>query len=267
MKTKKSLHKLEYFLPMKNFKNLLFLRKLYWSIYQKFQIYAFKIIPSAKVLLYHKVGKLKNDQDKLAVSPDNFLKQILYLKKKYKIIDLNELGKKINLKRIDRNSMLITFDDGYFDNYKCVYSLIKRLNVPITIFVSNFADSKQKNILINNSNFIREMNKSGLVTIAAHTYSHQRLSLITAKEQKIDIQKNKNYLENILKKKIEYFAYPFGQKNDYTKVTMEILKRLNFKLSFTAFPGIITGHSNRYELPRYIVKNWCLEVFKEKTGL
>lgn len=84
-----------------------------------------------RVLLYHRVFNLQNDIWRLAVSPEEFERQIVYLKKHYDIVPLDEL----EFGGHD-NQIAITFDDGYIDNYIYALPIIEKYQVPVTIFVA-----------------------------------------------------------------------------------------------------------------------------------
>ncbi len=91
---------------------------------------------SCLVLIYHRVLDLKNDPQLLCVTPENFEKQIIWLKENFKIISLSELVKKIKEKKLDDKYIAITFDDGYFDNLYYAKPILEKHKVPATIFVS-----------------------------------------------------------------------------------------------------------------------------------
>jgi len=72
----------------------------------------------AVVLLYHRVTLLNNDPQQLAVSPDNFYEQIGFLKKNCCLLKIEEFSDfLLSGKKLPPKSVVITFDDGYLDNY------------------------------------------------------------------------------------------------------------------------------------------------------
>lgn len=81
-------------------------------------------------LLYHRVANLESDIWKLAVTPENFEFQIKYLKENYNIIRFEE-----DWPEEAENTVAITFDDGYLDNYRCALPILEKYEVPATIFV------------------------------------------------------------------------------------------------------------------------------------
>ena len=70
----------------------------------------------AIILAYHRIADLKKDTRLLAVTPQKFEEQIIYLKSIFNIISLQELVRDLKNKKIKKKSLVITFDDGYADN-------------------------------------------------------------------------------------------------------------------------------------------------------
>lgn len=66
----------------------------------------------------------------------NFEKQIVHLVKNYRVISLDEIVKRIKIKRSLRHSVAITFDDGFRDNYEIAYPILRKYDVPATIFLT-----------------------------------------------------------------------------------------------------------------------------------
>ncbi len=78
-----------------------------------------------RVLAYHKVNDM-----------ENFERQIIFLKKKYNIISIENLDKIINEGfEFANNSLLITFDDGDLSNYNNAFPILKKHQIPATLFV------------------------------------------------------------------------------------------------------------------------------------
>ena len=74
-----------------------------------------------------------------------FRAQLLYLKRRYNIISLHHFVECCkNHKKLPKNSLIITIDDGYLSNYKLAYPLLNRLNIPATIFVTTDFIQQQK---------------------------------------------------------------------------------------------------------------------------
>ena len=92
------------------------------------------------VFMYHSVGVPNNNWkwNYLTTPYKDFEKELIYLKKKgFNTIDLNELYDYIhNDVAVPENSIVLTFDDGYVDNYIFAYPLLKKYGFKGTIFVN-----------------------------------------------------------------------------------------------------------------------------------
>lgn len=87
--------------------------------------------PPVVVLAYHRVTTLHSDPEMLAVTPDNFRAQMLYLKKTFPIVRFDE-----NWGKTPKPAVAITFDDGYADNALEALPILEELGIPATFFVS-----------------------------------------------------------------------------------------------------------------------------------
>jgi peptidoglycan/xylan/chitin deacetylase (PgdA/CDA1 family) len=84
------------------------------------------------VLLYHRVADLKQDPQQLAVSENNFRDHLQLIKKSYQILNLGE-----DWSCSAEPSVVITFDDGYADNFLNALPILEEYEVPATFFVSS----------------------------------------------------------------------------------------------------------------------------------
>lgn len=82
------------------------------------------------VLLYHRVENLETSYS-IIVSERNFEDQLKYICSNYKVLRCDE-----DWSGVDRKSVALTFDDGYVDFYTKTYPLLKKHNVPATVFIS-----------------------------------------------------------------------------------------------------------------------------------
>ena len=100
-----------------------------------------------------------------------------------------------------------------------------------------------------------KMSKSKSAVIGAHTLHHVPLSLINYNEQLKEIKDSKDLLESRLQLPVKYFSYPYGAKKDYNTDSVNICKGLGFTLSFSNFPGYIGRKTDKFQLPRILIRN------------
>lgn len=196
------------------------------------------------IMTYHNVESITPPRQNW-VSPERFEWQMAYLKKHhYKVIPLNELVDAIiNQKLISYKSVVITFDDGYENNYTHAFPILKKYGFPATIFlVSDFIN--QPGYLT--ANQIKEMMVSG-ITFAAHSRTHPYLPGISREQQVEEIAGSKKILEEKLGISIFFFAYPHGGFSDDIK---QIVKQAGYKAAFTTNRGRDRYNKDVYELKR-----------------
>jgi peptidoglycan/xylan/chitin deacetylase (PgdA/CDA1 family) len=87
--------------------------------------------------MYHRITDLEIDPWNLAISAKNFDEQLTILKSFYKIISLEELIENKKNNKIKKKSIVITFDDGYKDNYTTAYPILDKHQIPATFFINS----------------------------------------------------------------------------------------------------------------------------------
>jgi len=211
------------------------------------------------VLMYHRVNDVLEPSD-LVVPVAKFRQQMKYLKENCK-------------------NVVITFDDGYRDNYLNAYPILKELGLSATIFLTTgmigtdkkrprYKDMAAPDML--SWEEVREMAQNG-ITFGAHTVSHPHLAQLDYSQQKKEIEESLRQLE--LKRprapgsqskdsagvlgnmgtgepkgcQTSMFCYPYG---DYNGDTLKILKELGVEKAYTIKPGINNGKVASLELRR-----------------
>jgi peptidoglycan/xylan/chitin deacetylase (PgdA/CDA1 family) len=85
--------------------------------------------------MYHRVN-LQQDVFGLSITPSFFDQQLKFLTSRFKLIKLEEAVSLISMKDFTGNYVVLTFDDGYYDNYVYAFPILKKYNSPATIFVT-----------------------------------------------------------------------------------------------------------------------------------
>jgi len=111
---------------------------------------------------------------------------------------------------------------------------------------------------------IRELADGGLVEVGAHTVTHPILSSITADVQRDEIRNSKMALEEILEKPVLSFAYPYGQRGDYTGTTVDLVREQGLASACSNFTGVVQPGVDRFQLPRFVVRDWDGDEFERR---
>lgn len=118
-----------------------------------------------------------------------------------------------------------------------------------------------KNFYLSEKNIL-EMHKEGMI-IGGHSFSHKLLKNLSLKEQKIEIEKNLKHLNKLIKKKLDYFAYPYGGKLSYNTNTIKILKQNKVKYIFDTGNKAISKKTNFNFIPRINCNKFsCGKIYK-----
>jgi len=88
------------------------------------------------ILLYHRVSPEKDGWSHESLSPESFEIQMEYLSRNYKILSLDGLVDFVKSRKPPQEkAVVITFDDGYEDNYLYAYPILRKYHIPATIFL------------------------------------------------------------------------------------------------------------------------------------
>lgn len=220
-----------------------------------FEVYNGKI----PILMYHSVSYEKGNI--LRVSKENFRVQMKYLKdNNYTTLTIDELYSYMQTGRLlPKKPIVITFDDGYKDNYTNAYPILKEFGLKATVFIITSTIDVEKDFLTSNEIKIMDSNN---IRIESHTVAHEKLDKTSYKDSIKTLTTSKVKLEKILNRKINYIAYPYGV---YNENTIKAVKESGYKLAFSTEFGFIDKNNNIYSLGRIFVNsNFTLEQFKAK---
>jgi peptidoglycan/xylan/chitin deacetylase (PgdA/CDA1 family) len=199
------------------------------------------------ILMYHHISE---NNGGLNVSPQNFKKQMEFLHRGgYKVISLKELSHGIKADRgFNFKTVVITFDDGYRDNFVYAYPILKKYGFPATIFlVSSYVG--QDDFLTWDQ--IRQMKDDG-ISFGAHTRTHKYLPSLKGKPLIEEVVNCKRQIEANLGERVEFFSYPTGGFNDEVK---DVLRDAGFTAACTINRGRDRFNRDLFELKRIKVKN------------
>lgn len=206
------------------------------------------------ILTYHNFGPKFS---KTVIRPQDFERQLKYLRDNhYRVISVSTLYKHMQEGLpIPRRAVVITIDDGFRSTYKIAFPLLKKYNMPATVFIySDFIDNgglKTKQLV--------KMRESGLIAIHSHSKTHRNFNRQNKNESleefyahlKQEVYEPKEKLSRILSPQQEqYFAYPYGEVNP--KV-IEYLSQSNHKLGLTVSSASVSSYSSPFTLSRYQV--------------
>ncbi len=108
---------------------------------------------------------------------------------------------------------------------------------------------------------LKTLSQKPLLSIGSHTVTHPSLKWLSLEEQEYEILESKKSIERITGQEVNLFAYPFGSKDDYTKDTINLLKKAGFEKAVTTQHNGIGSQTDCFEIPRYCVRNYDADGF------
>ena len=103
-----------------------------------------------------------------------------------------------------------------------------------------------------------------LVDVGAHTAHHPVLSSLTPSAQQEEILQGKHQLEGILGRPVVSFSYPYGGRQHYTAETVKLVRQSGFSCACSNFPAVVQRGTDRYQLPRFLVRDWDGDEFARR---
>lgn len=197
------------------------------------------------VLMYHSIDYHDKDS-KLSVRPEDFARQMEFLyRKRYNVVGLDKIVKYAQKKeQIPPKTLAITFDDGYYNNYKSAYHVLKQYNIPATLFIIIDRIGKPGYL---GWKEIKEMSDSRIITIGSHTMSHPFLTSLGPKELRRELAESKMILEKGLGRRVDFLCYPMGRFNPEIE---SMAREVGYKCAVTTDPGPNTPNDDIYAIKR-----------------
>jgi peptidoglycan/xylan/chitin deacetylase (PgdA/CDA1 family) len=233
-------------------------------------IAAFHELP---VLMYHRVVEQAPDHSKynIYVTRANLEKQLQFLKVRgFETLTFEDLM----TRRVPERPVILTFDDGYEDNYHGLFPLLRKYGMKAVVYLlgnrkhqNNFWDIPQgePEAPLLKERQILEMAQSGLVEFGAHSMNHARLTDLKPEEARKEVVGAKKSIEGLLQKPVVSFAYPYGIYDEETKkITAEAGYTFGIAVGgrFTRFGDDLMEIRRVHMFPH----SSLLDLFKKTTG-
>jgi peptidoglycan/xylan/chitin deacetylase (PgdA/CDA1 family) len=215
---------------------------LSWTVFA-FTVRDKYVIP---ILMYHSVMKPESNSELNLVSPQAFDHQMAFLKNNgYQVLTLSDLVEGMHKARMfRRKTVVITFDDGYADNYTNAFPILKKYNFPATVFViSDFVGTEG----FMTWDQLKEMDNAGF-KVGSHTRRHAYLP--SFKDDAIledEISNSRKIIEKNLGGPIEFFSYPSGGFSDHI---ISLVKKAGYQGACTTNRGYDRFNLDMYQLNR-----------------
>ncbi len=218
------------------------------------------------ILCYHNLNPTVPGS--MSLTPQKFESQIQWLKDNgFQVISLKEAVQYLEGKRdsIPAKPVVITADDGWESVYVYMYPIIKKYQIPVTLFIYPGTISDGKHAMTWQQ--LTELQNTGLFDIQSHTYWHPNFKQMRKKLSPDaydkftdnELVKSKKVLEEKMNKKIDYLAWPFGI---YDKFLEAKAADAGYEMAFTIDARKANKSDRAMAEPRYmIIDDYSLKGF------
>jgi peptidoglycan/xylan/chitin deacetylase (PgdA/CDA1 family) len=181
-------------------------------------------------------------------TPPDFAQQLQYLvDNNYTTISMAQAYAGLNGGPLPTKPVVITFDDGY-ENQMQAFALLMQFHMKATFYIINggpaslwcIGAGRQYHLSIQPPggcgdayltwDQVKELDKSGLITIGGHTIDHENLASLTPAQQEYEIDASKAGIEKEIGHTIYDFAYPYGAYDDET---VDLVKQAGYRTAVT----------------------------------
>lgn len=193
------------------------------------------------VLMYHHIDDMNFSDRYYYVKTSSFFNQMKYLYESgYTLLTFDNIEDYEKYK----NPIVITFDDGYEDNYLNAYPILKHFNLKATIFlIAQFID---KPTYLKTDN-IKEMRD--VISFQSHTNCHPNLKTIDKDSVEKECFESRQIIENFTSEKVVAIAYPYGM---YNPEIVDTVKKY-YSYGITGDNGYFKLIDDRYKIKRVAV--------------
>jgi peptidoglycan/xylan/chitin deacetylase (PgdA/CDA1 family) len=230
------------------------------------------------VLMYHHVAPYPGDM--VTVTPGTFEGQMRHLAESgYAALSLDELLSAIRREWTPpKKAAVITFDDGWLDNWVHAFPVLRKYRLRASVFVvtgwvqrasagssvagpytfpphreaRRMAERGETRGVVLDWEHIEEMQASGFVDFYSHTVHHARCDRIAPEASAEELRESKRTLEERLGRPCPYLCWPFGK---YSTEAVALAQEAGYRAIFTTRHDVAGPGTDPFDIPRIVVKD------------
>ncbi len=214
-----------------------------------------------RVLMYHRFRT--SPYDPFSVDVEVFERQMAWLAEHNLAISLEEFDAFLaGQRRLSRDVVLVTVDDGFRDLWQEAVPILKRYKIPAVAFITSSDvatsyDDGRDNGVAGEQRLCWEdvchLPECG-VTVGSHARDHVSFGTLSRNQVFFQADQSRRDIETHLQMPVLAFAYPYGTRADYNAMTEEVLDNAGYAYVFTAQHGVVAPGTEPDRLPRIKVE-------------
>lgn len=210
---------------------------------------------------------------RMGVSTETFLRQVHFLQRHYRIVSLSEAVGLLRSGVVRVPTVVLTFDDGYVDNFVTLRAVAEEAEVPVALFLSVEPVETNKEFQHDLHQGIKgalpltwdQIRYWGLrgAEFGSHTRTHFDCGATDPSRLRSEIVGSRVDIEVRTGKPVPYFAFPFGK---YENISLHALKMAGDTYSYFASSFGGENHANQTTTQQHLFRKnlytslWELEL-------
>ncbi|MES9722942.1 polysaccharide deacetylase family protein [Bacillus safensis] len=180
------------------------------------------------ILMYHSISS----GNSLRVPKSEFAAHMKWLKDNdYVTLSPEEVYRVFTTNSMpSKKSVLITFDDGYTDNYTKAFPILKQYEMKATIFMIEQSIGRPNHLT---DEQMDEMMAHG-ISIESHTIHHLELNRLSKQQQEEELKGSKTFFDQRFSQRTRMVSYPVGR---YNEETLKLAKEAGYQMAVTTELG------------------------------
>lgn len=218
----------------------------------------------AMIIAFHRIDD-RYVGNPISYPVDGFQRFCLFFKKHFDVVTLDELLDDLEQGRSIRGKLVITFDDGYRDNFTTAAPILSELDLPATFFITTgFIGTDRVPWWDQEAGIASEWMTWEEVTrlsemgfsIGAHTVNHVDLGVVQGEEARREIEDSRAHLEDRLGRPVDLFAFPYGRAHQLSDDNRAMIEELGFRCAPACEGGRVEPGDDPYGLRREPISPW-----------
>jgi len=213
---------------------------------------------TARVLYYHRV---EDEAHRSCVRPAAFAEQMAHLRREgFALLSLRTVREHLDAHRpFPDRAVVVTFDDGFADNYHNAFPVLQKESIPMTLFLTAaFIGTGELPVIRDRSGVapldwpqVNEMARHG-IDLGAHTLTHPNLTTLDDEALWREIAESRDRIEQRTSTRVRSFCYPRG---DFDARVKGVVREAGYELACTTMEGCVTPDTHPFSLRRTFIAN------------
>ena len=224
----------------------------------------------ALIVLFHRIDD-RYPHDSITCPRSRFTEFCDFFARYFTVITLSELLELLRQRADVSRRVVITFDDGYRDNYHVAAEELRKRGLPACFFVTTaFIESDaipwwdaEQSIRSEWMTWdeVRALRDRGF-ELGAHTITHVDCGRVAGADAEREIAGSKRHLEAEVGAPITHFAYPYGGQHQMTEANRALVQSAGFTSCVSAHGGTVDAAADPLRLKRAPVSTWYFSPYQ-----